>query len=123
LRLFPQSRIVNGQETGVNEYPMMAALVDLRIRDLFCGASVISSRYCLTAAHCVDNRPTADTAVLIGDHDISSGTLMHHPGCHKQISDPCKQLIVAHLLMKFPVFCGTPMFSTIITRARHWSLS
>jgi trypsin len=72
---------VNGQETGVNEYPMMAAMVDLQIRDLFCGASVISSRYCLTAGHCLLNRHTTDTAVLIGDHDITSGTFMYHPGC------------------------------------------
>jgi trypsin len=69
---------VNGKETGVNEYPMMAGLVDLQIRDLYCGASVISRRYCLTAAHCLLNRQTGYTAVLVGDHDISSGTLIRH---------------------------------------------
>ncbi|PNF43142.1 Venom serine protease 34 [Cryptotermes secundus] len=69
-----QSRIVNGRETGVNEYPMMAGLVDLQIRDVICGATVISSRYCLTAAHCLLNRQTAYTAILVGDHDISTGT-------------------------------------------------
>nr|AFZ78857.1 trypsin-like serine protease [Coptotermes formosanus] len=69
-----QSRIVNGRETGVNEYPMMAALVDFQIRDIFCGTTVIARRYCLSAAHCLLNRLTADIGVLIGDHDISTGT-------------------------------------------------
>lgn len=69
-----QSRIVNGHETGVNEYPMMAALVDAQIKDIFCGATVIARRYCLTAAHCLLNRPTTYTGVLVGDHDIRSGT-------------------------------------------------
>jgi secreted trypsin-like serine protease len=53
---------------------MMAAVVDIQIRDVICGASVISNRYCLTAAHCVLNRQTAYTAILVGDHDISTGT-------------------------------------------------
>jgi trypsin len=83
LRLFPQSRIVNGHETGVNEYPMMAALVNLRRRDVLCGATVISSRYCLTAAHCLVNRNTAYTAILVGDHDITSGTLTLHLSSHE----------------------------------------
>lgn len=69
-----QSRIVNGRETGVNEYPMMAGLVDVQRRDVICGASVISSRYCLTAAHCLVNRQTQYTGILVGDHDIYSGT-------------------------------------------------
>ncbi|KDR21543.1 venom serine protease-like [Zootermopsis nevadensis] len=66
-------RIVNGHETGVNEYPMMAGLVDFRLKDVFCGATVIATRYCLTASHCLVNRPTEYTGVLIGDHDISIG--------------------------------------------------
>jgi secreted trypsin-like serine protease len=57
---------------------MMAGLVDVKVRALFCGASVISRRYCVTAAHCLLNRQTAYTAVLVGDHDISIGTLMLH---------------------------------------------
>ena len=65
---------MNGRETDVNEYPMMAALVDFQIRDLFCGTTIIASRYTLSAAHCLLNKQVALTGVLIGDHDISTGT-------------------------------------------------
>jgi len=64
---------VGGRETGVNEFPMMAGLIDFQIRDLFCGTTVIASRYTLSAAHCLLNKQTALTGVLIGDHDISTG--------------------------------------------------
>jgi trypsin len=74
LFLLRQARIVNGKETGVNEFPMMAALIDFQLRDLFCGTTVIASRYCLSAAHCLLNRQIALTGVLIGDHDIYTGT-------------------------------------------------
>lgn len=49
----------------------MAALINVVIRDLYCGASIISNRYAITVAHCV--RPAAETALLVGDHDISTG--------------------------------------------------
>ncbi|XP_049806154.1 venom serine protease-like [Schistocerca nitens] len=69
-----QTRIVNGKETGVNEYPMMAGLVDLEQEQVVCGASIISTRHAVTAAHCL-LLYTADTlALLVGDHNIATGT-------------------------------------------------
>jgi len=63
-------------ETGVNEYPMMAGLVDPFLRDVFCGATIISVKYVLTAAHCLTNRNTSNVGVLVGDHDLSTGKNM-----------------------------------------------
>lgn len=73
-----QRRIVGGEETGINEYPAMAALINVVLRDLYCGASIISNRYALTVAHCA--RPAEETGLLVGDHDISTGnvTLRKH---------------------------------------------
>jgi secreted trypsin-like serine protease len=53
---------------------MMAGLIDFQKRELFCGTTVIARRYTLSAAHCLVNRQTTYTGVLIGDHDISTGT-------------------------------------------------
>ncbi|KAL0812067.1 hypothetical protein ABMA28_009457 [Loxostege sticticalis] len=66
------NRIVGGQETGINEFPMMVGLADNRISQIKCGGVIISNRYVLTAAHCLDNQPINDLAVIVGEHDIST---------------------------------------------------
>ncbi|XP_066600685.1 venom serine protease 34-like [Prorops nasuta] len=68
------NKIVGGQETGVNEYPMMAGLVDASIKMLYCGAGIIAPRYVLTAAHCVTGRNVAQLGVIAGEHDLSTGS-------------------------------------------------
>ncbi|KAF5298763.1 hypothetical protein FQR65_LT09632 [Abscondita terminalis] len=69
-----QRRIVGGVDTGVNEFPLMAALIHLVKRDLTCGASIIANRYALTAAHCVLGEAIKTFAILVGDHNLNSGT-------------------------------------------------
>ncbi|KAG5893921.1 hypothetical protein JTB14_028731 [Gonioctena quinquepunctata] len=66
-------RIVGGNETLVNEFPSMAGLVDSSTKNVFCGGTIISTRYVLTAAHCLLNVRQADLGVLVGDHNVSSG--------------------------------------------------
>lgn len=70
-----QRKIVGGVETGVNEYPAMAGIINILIREVHCGASIISNRYALTAAHC--SRPVNELALLVGDHDISTGRMLN----------------------------------------------
>lgn len=71
--MFFQTRIVGGVETGINEYPYMVGLVDTVRREVYCGASIISNRYVLSAAHCVYQRSVADLGALVGDHNLTSG--------------------------------------------------
>lgn len=71
-----EMRIVGGIETGVNEFPMMAALIDPVIRRVFCGATIISKRYSVTAAHCIADRDSDPMGIglLVGDHDVATGS-------------------------------------------------
>lgn len=71
--LFAQTKIVGGRETGVNEYTMMAGLVDKNLRIIFCGATIISEQYVVTAAHCVEKRNVNDLGVVVGEHDVTTG--------------------------------------------------
>ncbi|XP_053685056.1 venom serine protease-like, partial [Sabethes cyaneus] len=67
-------KIVNGTPTLANEFPMMAGLVSTAERNVFCGATIISNRHAVTAAHCLKGRKISATALLVGDHDLSTGT-------------------------------------------------
>jgi len=70
------SRIAAGSETEVNEYPWM---VHLTTRYMFwsitCGGSLISDRWVLTAAHCVENNPIG-VRVDLGQHNLNTEPMM-----------------------------------------------
>merc|ERR1739838_451894 len=71
-----EDRIVNGTETSPNKYPFFAALsYNADGRQIFCGASLISPRWVMTAAHCVDFITTASLnnyQVILGSHDLNN---------------------------------------------------
>ncbi|EGI58635.1 Serine proteinase stubble, partial [Acromyrmex echinatior] len=65
------TRIVGGQETGVNEYPWMCGIVDRT--GIFCGASIIHAQYVLTAAHCLYKVNINEILLIVGEHDVTTG--------------------------------------------------
>ncbi|XP_066143131.1 venom serine protease-like [Euwallacea fornicatus] len=65
-------RIIGGVNTGVNEFPFMVALI--YNNNMWCGGSLISDRFVLTAAHCVVNKEATYFNLLVGDYDISTGS-------------------------------------------------
>jgi len=52
---------------------MMAGIVDPQNSEIYCGATIICSTYVLTAAHCVDNKTPEEIAVVVGEHNVSTG--------------------------------------------------
>ncbi|XP_011643414.1 venom serine protease 34-like [Pogonomyrmex barbatus] len=68
------TRIVGGSETEVNEYPMMAGLVDYMKRDIVCGCTIISKQYITTAAHCLEQIQNINNfGIVVGEHDLKTG--------------------------------------------------
>ncbi|KAL3285560.1 hypothetical protein HHI36_000090 [Cryptolaemus montrouzieri] len=80
IRLLPEDcgqinigeRIINGNETGLLEFPWMA-LLSYRLAngpEFRCGGSIINDRYILTAAHCITGLRYPLIGVRVGEHDL-----------------------------------------------------
>uniref|UniRef100_A0A8W7PUL3 Peptidase S1 domain-containing protein n=2 Tax=Anopheles coluzzii TaxID=1518534 RepID=A0A8W7PUL3_ANOCL len=94
----PNRRIVNGQEARPGQFPYQVALLGQFNAGVgLCGASIITQRYVLTAAHCVytgvdASAPVANGTAILGAHNrmieepsqqritFSSSGVIGHPG-------------------------------------------
>ncbi|CAK9830266.1 Venom serine protease 34 [Anthophora retusa] len=79
------TRIVGGTNTGVNEFPMMAGVVDSINRNVFCGSTIVSIRYVVTAGHCIQGKPVNQLGVLVGDYDLNTGADTNATVLHRVI--------------------------------------
>jgi hypothetical protein len=96
----PAQRIVGGQEADPGEWPWQIALVvkggDLFF-DQFCGASLLTEDWVLTAAHCVEEQSPSDLDVVAGIHDLRTpdpnyrrvgvSAIVVHPGWNPNTFD------------------------------------
>lgn len=68
------SRIVGGRPTSVNDYPWHVALRLIKGNEIFCGGSLVSPEWVVTAAHCMWHIYRTEMYVTAGDYerDISA---------------------------------------------------
>lgn len=89
----PVPQIVGGQEAEPGAWPWQVALLQARNPSLydaqFCGGSLLSELWVLTAAHCVEGAEPADIDVVAGIHNLV------YP-------DPGYQRIPANLIIVHP---------------------
>jgi len=82
-------RIIGGTSATANQVPWQAALVSANSKNLFagqfCGGSIISRKWILTAAHCVNGSLPNEIDVVTGINNLPSGTSSQNTSKVKQI--------------------------------------
>jgi transmembrane serine protease 11D len=114
------ARIVGGEQVSFSDFPWQVALVQGRFpdpqRSQFCGGSVISNQWVLTAAHCVDNSIVRKDPARV---DVVAGTAIYAAGgerlkvaeiiVHPQNDRTTNDFDFALLRLSAPVTMGQPI--------------
>ncbi|ROL51752.1 Coagulation factor IX [Anabarilius grahami] len=67
----PKSRIVGGNPALPGEIPWQVALVSHSTQQVFCGGSILSPLWVITAAHCLVGSQNGSFFIRVGEHDVS----------------------------------------------------
>ena len=88
----PQShRIVGGDPARINQLPWTAALVRGGINTIgrpYCGATLINSRYVVTASHCVDGMSARGISVRLNQENVYASPQIQSYGVSRIIMHP-----------------------------------
>jgi secreted trypsin-like serine protease len=67
-----ETQIVGGQQAQPNQFPWQVSMRRSLTGSHFCGGSVITPNYVLTAAHCTDGQTAGSIEVAAGEHTRSA---------------------------------------------------
>ena len=78
LKMHEINRIIGGRETAPQGFPWMAYYkIYEQKRDTFCGATIITKWFALTAAHCTEISSAKASEVWVGRHQSNQGGKCH----------------------------------------------
>ncbi|CAL8070466.1 unnamed protein product [Orchesella dallaii] len=115
-------RIVGGRETLVSQYPWTLGIKSKYGKLPYCGGSLVSDRFVLTAMHCVEDEDTEDIIVILNEHDFFNDTETTGPTIRRGVEEviPYNYYLdstfygdAALLKLDRPVEIQAPMFTPI----------
>ncbi|GAB1865440.1 Mite allergen Der f 3 [Camponotus japonicus] len=80
LKPYFDPRIVNGEDAKLGEIPYQVSLQDKQSSFHFCGGSILSENYVITAAHCTEGKSAESIKVVAASIDLE------HPAVTNEVS-------------------------------------
>lgn len=90
----PASQIIGGNNALNGFYPYQASLRNLQTNIHFCGGTIISKNYIITAGHCIKQRIPSNVLVALGSNYLDTpravypaAAFIQHPNYKKSVND------------------------------------
>jgi secreted trypsin-like serine protease len=127
----PIVKVVGGSFAAPGQFPWMAALVSASerraARGVFCGGAVVAPRVIVTAAHCLEDVPSARGVDVVvgrtrlsgsGGQRVRASRLLLHPGydTNKVVND-LALVQLSQPVATAPLATGAPELAAVGTRA------
>lgn len=96
-----EDRIANGLNATVDQFPYMVSIRHASNLQHYCGGSILSSQWILTAGHCVEDPDPAKLIIYVGSISLKSGgfkykvsnVILHENYSHVQTPFSLKQTL------------------------------
>ncbi|XP_045502391.1 CLIP domain-containing serine protease 2-like isoform X1 [Colias croceus] len=117
------NRIVGGTQTEIDEHPWMALLKYTKPKGsgYYCGGVLISSRYVLTAAHCIKGADLPSTwslnEVRLGEWNLKSNEDCNKDDCALPVVNVPVEEVIAH--EKYNAHDGNQQHDIALIRLAH----
>ncbi|MCI4379969.1 hypothetical protein PGIGA_G00234530 [Pangasianodon gigas] len=66
-----RTRIIGGHSASPGDIPWQVALVIHSTQQVFCGGSILSERWVITAAHCIEESKQRAFFIRVGEHNVN----------------------------------------------------
>ncbi|KAK9510829.1 hypothetical protein O3M35_005529 [Rhynocoris fuscipes] len=113
------ARIIMGQDAGKHEYPFAVSLQYKSSNFHFCGGTLISTYFVISAAHCIGSTKPSSVVAVMGNHDERQRQISHkvkaitkHPHYSNQNHEYDAALLELETKVEYTDFVGPACLPT-----------